>query len=117
MRKTIKIGERLVEFRATASTLRRFNEYTGKDLLVEIQKIKEESEKAGHDVLSTDTMDSFLCFAYTMAKQANNNIPDDPYEWLDDFEVFPLDDVFPKLMSLWKDTMQTHVEEKNGAAD
>ena len=37
-----------------------------------------------------------------MAYQADNTIPDDPNEWLDQFEMLSIYNVLPELIELWQ---------------
>ena len=49
----------------------------------------------------------FLHLAYTMAKQADSSIPNDCNDWLDEFSVFPIEEVFPEVIDLWQTSIQT----------
>lgn len=111
MRKTIIIDEKPVAFRATASTLKRYSDLTGRDLLKDFQIIDAEMQSTA-EVSSTDVLMMFFNFAYTMAKQADNRISDDPNEWLDSFDVFPINEVMPQLITLWKQSVLSNVEVK-----
>lgn len=111
MRKTIIIDEKPVAFRATASTLKRYMDLTGRDLIKDFEVIDHEM-KTTTSVSSTDVLMMFFNFAYVMAKQADSRIPDDPDEWLDTFDVFPIDEVMPQLVNLWKQSVLGKVELK-----
>jgi hypothetical protein len=47
-----------------------------------------------------------------MAKQADDTVPDDPNEWLDEFSVFSVYNVLPEIVPLWMDTTQGIEEAK-----
>lgn len=111
MRKTIIIDEKPVAFRATASTLKRYMDLTGRDLIKDFQHIEYEM-KTSESVSDSEILNMFFNFAYVMAKQADKHIPEDPDEWLDSFEVFPINEVMPKLIDLWKQSVLGNVEVK-----
>ncbi len=54
----------------------------------------------------------FENIAYIMAKHADNNIPDNPEDWLDEFNTFSIYQVLPELIKLWGLNVQTQVESK-----
>jgi hypothetical protein len=39
--------------------------------------------------------------AYIMAWQYDHSIPDDPNDWLDEFEMFDIYIVLPQIIELW----------------
>ena len=48
-----------------------------------------------------------------MAKHADpENVPDDPYEWLEQFNVFLIYQILPELMELWGLHMKSQAESK-----
>lgn len=51
-------------------------------------------------------MEVFYDIIWTMAKTADRTIPD-PLEWLDGFEVFPLNEIMGEVKDLLTDTMPT----------
>ena len=75
-------------------------------------------EKAiGKNVEDASTLDTFSLemfenIAYVMAKHANPSIPDNPEEWLDEFNTFSIYQVLPKLIELWGMNIRTDVEAK-----
>lgn len=111
MRKTIIIDDKPVGFRATASTLKRYMDLTGRDLIKDFQAIEVEM-RTSVAVSNSEILNMFFNFAYVMAKQADSRIPDDPDEWLDSFETFPINEVMPKLIDLWKQSVLGNVEVK-----
>ena len=108
MRKTIIIDEKPVAFRATASTLKRYMDLTGRDLIRDFQAIEIEM-KTTTEVSNSDVLTMFFNFAYVMARQGDGRIPDDPDEWLDSFETFPINEVMPQLITLWKQSVLVNV--------
>lgn len=107
MRKVINIGGIDVAFKASASTTIKFRNKFGKDMIKEMTKIYAEYNNGSMIAYSAETLEMFFDLAYIMAKQANPSITDDPDEWLDEFDVFPIDVVFPQIMELWQNSLQT----------
>lgn len=100
MEKTIRIDEKDVKFKATASTIRKYREAFGRDLLMDFQKLQ--NEAGSGETLTVDTLTIFENLAYTMAKQADESIPDTPDEWLDEFNMFSIYVVLPQIVELWQ---------------
>ena len=96
--KTINISGKPVKFASTAGTLRRYRHKFHRDLMVDAQKLVKASQIGEMDV---DTLEVFEALAYTMAKQGDPTIPDDPDEWLDQFDTFSVYEVMPELIALW----------------
>ena len=106
MDKVIKIGKNEVTLRATASTVRRYRAAFGRDLLLDMQAFTEGKQ-------SGESLGAIENLVYIMAKQANDKIPGDINEWLDSFEVFPLTDIAPAVVTLWTQSSITTVKPKN----
>lgn len=100
MEKIIKIDGREVRFKASAATIRLYRQNTGRDMLLDINKLQE-SAGSGNG-LSAEALNLFEDIAYTMAKQADESIPDSADEWLDDFEMFSIYLVLPQIIELWR---------------
>ena len=103
MEKYIKVGDIEVKFKATASTTRRYRERFGRDLFVDINNIIVNSQTG----LTSGDLECFENAAYIMAKQADDTIPDDPDEWLDQFEIMNIYEVLPEIIQLWGLNAQT----------
>lgn len=115
MIKILTIDGQKVPFMATASTVRRYRAKFHRDLLKDFTQLKtaygtaiSNNDDASGDVqidLTSDMLEVFENLAYIMAKQADPSIPDDPDEWMDMFSVFPINEVFPEVVSLWAASM------------
>lgn len=103
MEKVIKIGDQEVGFKATASTTRRYREKFNRDIFKDINEIV---PKATAEELSIDDLECFQNIAYIMAWQYDPNIPSDPDDWLDRFEMFDIYFVLPQIIELWGLNMQ-----------
>ena len=100
MEKTIHIDDKDVKFKATASTIRKYRERFGRDLLMDFQTLQ--NDIATSETLSANTLTIFENLAYTMAKQADPDIPDTADEWLDGFDMFSIYVVLPQIVELWQ---------------
>ena len=94
MERNILINGKEVKFKATASTIIRYRNKFHSDLIADMNTID-------------------LNLSYTLAKQADSMIADDPLEWLDTFEIFPIEEVMPQVVELWADSQKLSVEAKN----
>lgn len=112
MEKVIRIGEKEQGFKATASTVRRYREKFGRDLLVDINKILPSFAKGE---LGVGDLEIFENMAYIMAYQYDSAIPEDPEEWLDQFEMMDVYKILPELVNLWGLNSQSIAEPKKKA--
>ena len=104
MEKVIEISGKETKFKASATTTIRYRKMFGQDLN-NIRVAKDQT-------MTADVLEIFANFAYVMAKQADESIPDDVWEWLDSYEVFPYETVYPQIMELWAKSLGTTVEIK-----
>jgi hypothetical protein len=63
------------------------------------------------------SLEMFENIAYVMAKHANPKIPDTQEEWLDEFIIFSIYQVLPKIIQLWGLNVKTDVETKKTACN
>ena len=114
MEKMIIIDGRPVRFRSTAAFLKRYKAQFRRDPFADLFKTIEafSGEKIN---LSACDLEIFYDIAWTLAKTADSGI-DDPMNWLDSFDAFPLAEIMPQLMDLMISTIGMTVEQKNGAA-
>ena len=112
--KNIEIDGRLVPFKASATVPRLYRLKFGRDIFSDIDKLIEATEN-GNAEASALTIESLTIFedvAYTMAKYADDSIPDTTEEWLDGFNVFSIYFILPQIVELWRLNNQTAVESK-----
>lgn len=110
MQKVIEIDGKKVGFRASALTPRLYRIWIGRDMIVDMNRLKDSYEKAGKDEgarLSVTDLTIFENAAYVMAKHYDDSIPDTPDEWLDTFEMFSIYEVLPHILELWKLNQKT----------
>lgn len=104
MEKTILISGREVPFKATAATVRVYREKFNRDIFADFAAM---TEGMNNGSMSAISLECFENIAYVMAKQADPNVPDDPDEWLDQFEMLSIYEVLPQIMELWGLNIQT----------
>lgn len=97
MERIISVGGKAVGFKATASTVKRYREKFNKDLFKDIAKLIPNM----NGNMAADDLDCFMNIAYIMAWQYDHTIPEDPNDWLDQFEMFDIYYVLPQIIELW----------------
>lgn len=113
MERIINIGGTPVPMKATASTLIRYRNQYGRDLLEDFQTIQSATKAP---VLAAEAIQLFICLCHTMAKQADPTIVPDAFDWVDQFDIFPIRDFYLDVVSLWAESLGQTVEvaeEKN----
>lgn len=125
MEKIIKVGDKEVKMRASALIPRlyrfRFKRDMIKDMLT-LKKAYKKAEELPEDAtdeqieeaqLSALDLTIFENVAYVMAKHADNSLPENPDEWLDEFEMFSIYEVLPQILDLWNlSQVQTSLPKK-----
>ena len=104
MEKTITIDDKQVKFKATAMTPRMYRQQFQSDLFVDIQKLNDawQNARANGEPLPGNALTMFENIAYTMAKQADPDaVPDSADEWLEEFDMFSVWQIFPEIIQLW----------------
>ncbi len=112
--KNIKIDGNEIPFRASATIPRLYRAKFRRDIfkdLIKLQKSVEGTEEEASE-LPIDDLELFENVAYIMAKHADQNQPDTPEEWLDQFNTFSIYEVLPQLLDLWNLNMETQVDAK-----
>lgn len=112
--KKIEIDGQDVLFKASTAIPRiyrlKFQRDIYKDLRVLEQSIGDGDEE--HSKLDVFSLEMFENIAYTMAKHADPQIPNEVEEWLDGFNTFSIYQVLPQLIELWGLNVKTDVEAK-----
>lgn len=111
MEKTILIDEKEVRFKATALTPRIYREKFGRDLLLDLEQLREAMRRVAtggsDEQFSVADLTVFENVAFTMARQADQNIPQSVDEWLDGFGMFSIYSILPEIISLWQQNTTT----------
>ena len=125
MEGNIIVGEKQVKMRASALVPRLYRFKFGRDLIRDMtflkkayKKLEEISEDATEEEkeeaqLSVMDLTIFENVAYIMAKHADKNQPDNPDDWLDQFDMFSIYQVLPQILALWNvSTVTTSIPKK-----
>ena len=114
----IEIDGQDVLFKASAAIPRiyrlKFQRDIYKDLRILEKSIGEVDEENSN--LDLFSLEMFENIAYTMAKHADPQIPNEVDEWLDGFNTFSIYQVLPQLIELWGLNVKTDVEAKKNFA-
>ena len=119
LEKTVKIGEREVKFRSSASVPRLYRIKFGRDIFKDLSKLEKSfTEKGGEDASSMEIEDLeiFENVAYIMACHADPTIPKTIDEWLEQFEMFSIYEILPEILELWGTNLITDVQSKKNLA-
>ena len=114
IRKIVKIDEVEVPFKASAAIPRLYRLKFGRDIyrnFASLQKNvrKNDEENSGLDI---ESLEVFENIAYIMAKHADSSVPNDPDEWLEQFNTFSIYEILPQLIELWGLNTATQIESK-----
>lgn len=112
MERTFHLGDKPVTFRATGATIRLYRQIFQRDILQDMTRIQKE---AVDGEVTPEALGFLENVAYTMAKQADPDIPDTADEWLDQFDMFSLYQIFPEIIKLWGTSTATLSESKKKA--
>lgn len=102
--KSIEIDGRTVTFKASAALPRIYRQKFGRDIFEDIAKLKTETDGTAPEesMLSAETLNLFEDVAYTMARHADESIPDTVEDWLEGFDVFSIYFILPQIVELWR---------------
>lgn len=113
IKQDIEIDGKLVPFKASAAVPRLYRSKFRRDIFKDLMKLGKAIKKEdGEEDLSNADLEMFENVAYIMAKHADSTQPDTPDEWLDQFNVFSIYSVLPKLLELWHINISTDIESK-----
>ena len=89
-----------------------------RDIYKDLQSLEKSMGGNSEDASSLDmfSLEMFENIAYVMAKHADNSIPDNPEDWLDNFNTFSIYQVLPELIKLWGLNTQTEIDSKKNFA-
>lgn len=129
IKKNILIDGKEVPFKASAAVPRLYRLKFGRDIYRDFaalqkavsenskQKEEQSEEERMFSFLSTDVLELFENISYIMARHADpENVPNNPDEWLEQFEMFSIYEVLPQLMELWGFNIATQVQAKKNSA-
>lgn len=114
LEKTIKVCEKDVKFRSSATIPRLYRIKFKRDIFKDLSKLEAAySKKTNEDgSFAIEDLEIFENVAYIMAFHADHTIPDNIDEWLDQFEMFSIYEILPEILELWGSNLVTDVQSK-----
>ena len=114
IRKIVKIDEVEVPFKASAAIPRLYRLKFGRDIYRDFASLQKNVRKndEGNSGLDIESLEVFENIAYIMAKHADSSVPNDPDEWLEQFNTFSIYEILPQLIELWGLNTATQIESK-----
>ena len=119
LKKTVKVGEQEVTFKSSAAIPRMYRIKFKRDIFKDLTKLEKsyKDKDDGTKELEIEDLEIFENVAYIMAYHADNSIPQDINDWLDQFAIFSIYEVLPQILELWGDNMLTDVTAKKELAE
>ena len=110
MEKTLTIDGKEIKFRSSGATPIRYKAQFGRDFLTDIYKLRDLEKIKNKKELTIKEMekidfDLFYNLTWALAKTADKTIAE-PIEWLDEFETFPVMEIFGELQDIIISTIQ-----------
>ena len=111
MKKEIIIGEKEYTFKSSAAIPKIYRMKFGKDVFVDLSRLKKQmdiqkkiKEETGEEDSSfpLESLEIFENIAYIMHKHGDPTQPNDPIEWLDQFEILDIYEVLPQILGMWE---------------
>lgn len=118
MTKKIEIDGKEVCFKASAAIPRIYRIKFHRDIYKDLRALEKAIGKNSEEESTLDlfSLEMFENIAYIMAKHADPSIPDNPEDWLDEFNTFSIYQVLPQIIELWGLNVQTDVQSKKNFA-
>lgn len=119
IKKTITIDEIEVPFKASAAVPRLYRLKFSRDIykdFASLQKNVKDNDE-GESTLDIESLEVFENVAYIMAKHADpENVPDNPDDFLEQFNTFSIYEILPQLIELWGLNTATQIKSKKNIA-
>lgn len=117
IKREIEICGKMVPFRSSATIPRLYRAKFKRDIFKDLARLEQSySGKQDGAEFQIEDLEIFENVAYVMAYHADNSIPADINEWLDQFEMFSIYEILPQLLELWGDNMMTEVHARKNLA-
>ena len=118
IQKTVKVGDKEVTFRSSASIPRLYRIKFRRDIFKDLSRLEKSYKEKddGSKELESEDLEIFENVAYIMACHADPTVPDTIDEWLDQFEMFSIYEVLPEILELWGSNLFTEVSSKKNIA-
>lgn len=116
IQKSISIDGKNVLFKASAAVPRLYRLKFRRDIFKDFIAL-EQSVQENTSGITIDSLELFENIAYIMAKHADpNGVPENPDDWLENFNTFSIYEILPQLMDLWGLNVETQSESKKNIA-
>ena len=119
IKKIITVDGIEVPFKASATLPRLYRAKFRKDIFKDFAALKtsvDESD-AAESGLGIESLEVFEDLAWTMAKHADpENVPDNPDDWLEQFNTFSIYEILPQLFELWGMNVEAQAQSKKSLA-
>ena len=116
IQKSILIAGKNVLFKASAAVPRLYRLKFRRDIFKDFTAL-EQSVQENTSGITIDSLELFENIAYIMAKHADpNGVPENPDDWLENFNTFSIYEILPQLMDLWGLNVETQSESKKNIA-
>ena len=118
IQKTVKVGDKEVTFRSSASIPRLYRIKFRRDIFKDLSRLEKSYKEKddGSKELEIEDLEIFENVDYIMACHADPTVPDTIDEWLDQFEMFSIYEVLPEILELWGSNLFTEVSSKKNIA-
>ena len=117
IKREIEICGKMVPFCSSATIPRLYRAKFKRDIFKDLARLEQSySGKQDGAEFQIEDLEIFENVAYVMAYHADNSIPADINEWLDQFEMFSIYEILPQLLELWGDNMMTEVHARKNLA-
>ena len=119
LEKTITVGDKQVKFRSSATIPRLYRIKFKRDIFKDLSKLEASySKKKNEDgSFAIEDLEIFENVAYVMAYHADNSIPANIEDCLDQFDMFSIYEVLPQILELWGENLVTDVTSKKRLAE
>ena len=102
--KTIEIDGKQVKFKASAAVPRLYRVKFGRDIYKDLRMLEKSVGDNDEDASNMDlfSLELFEDLAWLMARHASpEEVPDNPEDFLDQFNTFSIYQILPQLIDLW----------------
>lgn len=119
IKREIEICGKKIPFRSSATIPRLYRAKFKRDIFKDLSRLEKsyQGKKTEGTEFQIDDLEIFENVAYVMAYHADNSIPSDIDEWLDQFDMFSIYEVLPQILELWGENMMTDVKAKKELAE
>lgn len=117
--KKITIDGKEVAFRASAAVPRLYRIKFGRDIYKDLRQLESSVGEGDENASKLDlfSLELFEDLAWLMARHADpENVPDNPEDFLDQFNTFSIYQILPQLIDLWGLNVQTQVDSAKNLA-